>query len=66
MWLLRNILGSGMAATAALSVPAFFGSCRAGQSLCRKDRQVRERLDEKAIDKMIMDSFPASDPPSTY
>lgn len=31
-----------------------------------EDRKVRRRLNEKQIDKMIMDSFPASDPPSTY
>ncbi len=32
----------------------------------KKARQIREKLDEKKIDKMIKDSFPASDPPSTY
>jgi hypothetical protein len=30
------------------------------------DRRVRDRLTEKQIDKMVADSFPASDPPSTY
>lgn len=33
---------------------------------CRKDRMIRNRLSEHQIDNMIMDSFPASDPPSTY
>ncbi len=33
---------------------------------CHKDKKLRDHLDEKSIDKMIMDSFPASDPPSTY
>jgi len=32
----------------------------------REDRKIRENLSEKKIDKMIADSFPASDPPSTY
>lgn len=32
----------------------------------KKAREIRENMDEKKIDKMIKDSFPASDPPSTY
>lgn len=32
----------------------------------RKDKKLREALSEKQIDKMVSDSFPASDPPSTY
>ena len=32
----------------------------------RKDKKLRDHLSEKQIDKMIMDSFPASDPPCTY
>ena len=31
-----------------------------------KDHKLRENLSEKQIDKMLKDSFPASDPPSTY
>jgi len=31
-----------------------------------KARKIRENLKEKQIDKMIDDSFPASDAPSTY
>lgn len=39
---------------------------------CRKkdnveeEKKIRENLTEKQIDKMVKDSFPASDPPSTY
>lgn len=32
----------------------------------KKSRQIRDNLTEKKIDKMIDDSFPASDAPSTY
>ena len=32
----------------------------------RKDKNIREKLKEKQVDKMIDSSFPASDPPSTY
>ncbi len=32
----------------------------------REDKALREHLSEDKIDKMIRDSFPASDPPSTY
>lgn len=30
------------------------------------DKEMREQLSERQIDKMVADSFPASDPPSTY
>lgn len=33
---------------------------------CGSDRELREHLSEKQVDKMVADSFPASDPPSTY
>lgn len=36
------------------------------QAQPRKDKSLREHLSETQIDKMVMDSFPASDPPSTY
>lgn len=32
----------------------------------KKDIELRENLSEKQIDKMVEDTFPASDPPSTY
>ncbi|ESQ94076.1 hypothetical protein [Asticcacaulis benevestitus] len=32
----------------------------------RRDKEMRDRLDEDQIDSMIDDSFPASDPPSSY
>jgi len=31
-----------------------------------QDKELREHLSEAQIDHMIEDSFPASDPPSTY
>ena len=34
--------------------------------IAKKSRKIRDDLSEKKIDKMIKDSFPASDPPSTY
>lgn len=36
------------------------------KSVIRKDKKLRDELSEKQIDKMLSDSFPASDPPSTY
>lgn len=30
------------------------------------DKEQRENMSQKQIDKTIKDSFPASDPPSTY
>ncbi len=39
--------------------------CRKQSQACL-DRQLRDNLTEKQVDKMIADSFPASDPPSTY
>lgn len=32
----------------------------------KNDKKIRDELKEREIDKMIRDSFPASDPPSTY
>jgi len=32
----------------------------------RKDKRLRNHMSERQIDKMVEDSFPASDPPSTY
>lgn len=37
----------------------------------KKDRakeaiEMHEKMTEKQVDKMVKDSFPASDPPSTY
>lgn len=32
----------------------------------RRDKAMRDHLDEDQIDSMVDDSFPASDPPSTY
>ena len=35
-------------------------------TVLRHDRKMRDNLDEAQIDSMIDDSFPASDPPSSY
>ena len=46
----------------------FCGVPQAG-SLCaciQEEKDIRDQLSEKQIDHMIEDSFPASDPPSTY
>ncbi|HEU5047272.1 MAG TPA: hypothetical protein VFT64_05440 [Rickettsiales bacterium] len=32
----------------------------------QEDKQLRHKMSERKIDKMVSDSFPASDPPSTY
>lgn len=32
----------------------------------KDDKELRRNLSEKQLDKMVSDSFPASDPPSTY
>lgn len=44
---------------------AFYEGFRSGH-LCRRERKMRENMSEKKVDRMIEDSFPASDPPSTY
>lgn len=44
----------------------FFISSKASVHQAQIDRKLRENLTEKQIDKMVEDSFPASDPPSTY
>ena len=32
----------------------------------KQEKKLRDELSERELDKMIMDSMPASDPPSTY
>ncbi len=50
----------------------FFQGWRCGggkmkrQAAIKKDKELRDNLSEKQIDHAIEDSFPASDPPSTY
>lgn len=34
--------------------------------LIEQEKELREHLSECQVDKMVEDSFPASDPPSTY
>ena len=36
------------------------------RTVIRDDRRMRNNMDEDQIDAMIDDSFPASDPPSSY
>ncbi|HTN42064.1 MAG TPA: hypothetical protein VLZ84_12980 [Asticcacaulis sp.] len=43
----------------------FFRTTPAATCL-RADKKLRDNLDESQIDSMIDDSFPASDPPSSY
>lgn len=39
----------------------------ATRKTCRhQEKEMRSHLTEKQIDKMVADSFPTSDPPSTY
>ena len=50
---------------------AFCRGLRPGINITRRqclhdEKKLRDRLKEKQIDKMVEDSFPASDPPSTY
>ena len=55
-----------LAALFALMTGMFMDSlCRRKPQGC-KDRELREHLSERQIDKMVEDSFPASDPPSIY
>lgn len=45
------------------------GICKFFASPCtqaRRDKRLRQKLSEQQVDDMIEDSFPASDPPSTY
>lgn len=59
----RNLypaMAFGMAAMSLLCLH------RRERSQARLDRKLRMHLSERQIDKMVEDSFPASDPPSTY
>ena len=40
--------------------------CKSHQKCIRQEKQMRDKLSEKKIDRIVEDSFPASDPPSTY
>lgn len=44
---------------------AFLAGWRS-QTLHRQEKEMRRHLSEQQIDCMVKDSFPASDPPSTY
>jgi len=48
-------------------VSGFIDGWRGGSARpVQEDKQLREKMSERKIDKMVSDSFPASDPPSTY
>lgn len=40
--------------------------CTPRRHVNRKAQKIREQLSERQIDRMVEDSFPASDAPSTY
>ena len=40
--------------------------CTSHEACLQHDKKLREALNERQLDKMLKDSFPASDPPSTY
>jgi len=42
------------------------GPEQAGGYFNLEDKKLRNSLSEQQIDKMVEDTFPASDPPSTY
>jgi hypothetical protein len=46
-------------------IDAFMDGWRSTQ-FHHEEKELRENLSEKQIDNMVDDSFPASDPPSTY
>ena len=51
---------------AAASAPPGYAELTASITNVRNDKELRENLSERQIDNMISDSFPASDPPSTF
>jgi hypothetical protein len=36
------------------------------KDVIKKDKKIRQRQTEEQLDKTLKDSFPASDPPSSY
>lgn len=61
-----NIALPSMAAVGILTVMLMYRICSIGMPQARLDKKLRNHLSERQIDKMVEDSFPASDPPSTY
>ncbi len=47
-------------------VHGFLHGPGARKPLMRQEKRLRSEMDHDRIDSMIDDSFPASDPPSTY
>ena len=52
-------------ATAGVMLHAFWKGLKITSYRC-KDKELRDCMSEKQIDRMVESSFPASDPPSTY
>jgi hypothetical protein len=50
----------------AISYVAFYFCKKSNVCPIHPDKELRQNMSECQIDKMIEDSFPASDPPSTY
>lgn len=44
----------------------FFHGPTSHRRVMRTDRKVRNNLDDGQVDNMVEETFPASDPPSTY
>lgn len=42
------------------------GAPKPRKEVLEEDKALRDQLSNKQVDKMVADSFPASDPPSTY
>ena len=49
-----------------LQAAGLIADCHTREGCVHKDKAIRENTTEKDLDKMLKDSFPASDPPSTY
>lgn len=47
-------------------VTGVFSCTKTHRECLQEHKELRENLSEKQIDNMVDDSFPASDPPSTY
>ena len=47
-------------------VRGFFSGATPHRRLKREEKHLRAHLDEGQVDSMVDDTFPASDPPSTY
>ena len=65
----HEVKGAGLMEIISAFVTSFltgFFRTTPTKTCLRADKKMREELDEDQIDSMIDDSFPASDPPSSY